>query len=536
MDESSPESSLALDLSQLTDFRFGPDWARKDFNSPAGYARYADKAPRGGRADFRRNGEGRRPRDARSSDRPPRRNAGKPDGRPSRYANGANRPRRELPQPAEGLRVEVRPGNAALSLFATEIQRSKRVLSLMDLARVVVSKRDRFDIVFMTQENGPIMYHSAKEDGSCWLSREEALAYLPHAPWFSEFYSVDEVQVEPPKGSFTGIAVCSLGGEVVGPVNWHGYQPTLAALYKSKYSSMPLRDFRASIKVDKDEETVQKWLSSASTQKVWHPTREPAEQEPRTTFSSMHEVQEDFMKHHFAEVFKEEDKVFINASTSAKKLSPGLAAYVSILSGKYLRSPQILIPNLCHGLARHRMPIFKWKGHHYTGPSRLRAVPADTALADRMAAIVKWAAENPGKKTDVMLAELTGVRAGGDEESKKAAQEAYDPYTADMIWLMEQGFIIVTSDNSVWLPKTPLAQQTTAAEEKEAAKKEKDSPQTEEEASSHEEVSSSPAETEKEKQEEPAPTQEQPAAEEASSPPRGDDAGEPCGGEREQRR
>ena len=473
MDGSSPEASLALELSQLTEFRFGPDWARKDnFSKADKYARYTEKAERRERASSRRGNNAQRSREMRSADGAARRTGDRSERRFSRFPAGSNRPRRELPQPAEGLRVEMRPCNTVLSLFSAEIQRSKRVLSLMDLARVVAAKRDRFDLVFMKQEKGPIMYHSTKEDGSCWLSEAEALAYLSHAPWFHEYYTEDEVPVNPPKGAFTGIAVCSLGGEVIGPVNWHGYQPAVTALYKTRYSAMSLHDFLATIKVNKDEEAVQEWLRAASVQKVWYPSRESAEQETRTTFTTIHEVQDDFREHHFSEVFKEEEKVFINASTPAQKLSPGLAAYVSILSGKLLRAPQILIPNLCHGLARHRMPIFKWKGHHYTGPSRLRAVPAGTVLADRMAAIVKWAEENPGKKTDVMLSELTGVRAGEDEESKKAAQEAYDPYTADMIWLMEQGFILVTGDNSVWLPKTVPAQPEPDAKKKETVGKE----------------------------------------------------------------
>ena len=480
MDGSSPEASLALDLSQLTEFRFGPDWARKDFSKANKYARYAGKEERHERTSSRRGDDVRRPRNARSADGAPARVGGKFEKRSSRVAGGSSRPRRELPQPAEGFRVELRPCNTVLSLFVAEIQRSKRVLSLLDLARVVVAKRDRFDLVFMKQENGPIMYHSTKEDGSCWLSEAEALAYLPKAPWFHEYYVEDEIPVDPPKGSFSGIATCSLGGEVIGPVNWHGYQPAVTALYKTRYSAMSLHAFLATISVNKDEEAVQEWLRTASVQKVWHPSREPEEQETRTTFTTLHEVQEDFREHHFAEVFKEEDKVFINASTPARRLSPGLAAYVSILSGKYLRAPQILIPNLCHGLARHHMPIFKWKGHHYTGPSRLRAVPAGTVLADRMAAIVRWAAENPGKKTDVMLAELTGICGGEDEESRKAAQEAYDPYTADMIWLMEQGFILVTSDNSVWLPKKAPAQPVPAEGEQ--------APATEESAPLSEEV------------------------------------------------
>ncbi len=437
MDESKQEATVAFDLSELTEFQFGPDWARTDASSSP--ERFT-KSVHPGR-DHKR-GEARRDRSSRPMQRK--------DTHPGRRDERAKSPRRELPEPSKGLRVEVRPCNPILALFATEIQRQKRALSLLDLSRVVVAKKNRYDLVFMKQEGGPMLIHSLKEDGSCWLTEEEALAYLQHAPWFSEFYSSEQEPVDPPKGTFTGIAVCSLGGEVIGPVNWHGYQPAITQLYKNKYSSMSLGAFRASITVNKDEAAVQDWLQKASSRTVWHPTRE---EDRDKVLTSMKEVEQDFREHHYSQVFEVVEKVFINGSTPPSRLSPGLAAHLSILSGKHRRNPQILIPNLCHGLARHHMPIYKWHGFHYTGPNRIRAVPAETVLADRMAAILKWCQENSGKKVDVMFAELSGVPAGTDEASKQAAADAYAPYTADMIWLMEQGFILVTNDNSVWFPK-----------------------------------------------------------------------------------
>ena len=317
-----------------------------------------------------------------------------------------------------------------------------------------MAKGDRYDLVFMKQAGGPMLIHSKREDGSCWLTQAEAVAYVSHAPWFGELYTAEQVQVDPPKGNFTGIAVCSLGNEVIGPVNWHGYQPSLARLYKAKYSSMPMGAFRAAIAVNKDEEAVKQWLAEASVRTVWHPTRE-GEQEK--VLETIKEVEEDFLEHHFTDVYETVEKVFINGAVPLKLLSPGLAAYVSILSGKHRRNPQILIPNLCHGLARHHIPIYKWHGHHYTGPSRIRVVPEGTVLADRMQGILNWTKENSGKKVDAMFAELSGVPAGTDEASKQAAADAYAPYTADMIWLMEQGFILVTNDNSIWYPKGEAA-------------------------------------------------------------------------------
>ena len=84
-------------------------------------------------------------------------------------------------------------------------------------------------------------------------------------------------------------------------------------------------------------------------------------------------------------------------------------------------------------------------------------------LADRMMAIVNWSKENSGKKAEEMFAELSGVPTGTDEESKAAATEAHAPYVADMLWLLEQGFIVVTGDNAVWFPKGESAPAPTPA-------------------------------------------------------------------------
>lgn len=447
MDESTKNAALTFDLSELTGFQFGPDWARSRTETPD-YSALSERRSAAPRRENNRRDRGEH------SERPRRNNAPRRDGRGPRDGRGAReireQRRAELPQPAEGLRVELRPSNAILLIFATEIQRQKRSLSLLDLARVVMARKERYDLVFMRQEGGAKLIHSLKEDGACWLSEAEAVAWLRQAPWFSELYTTEQVEVEAPKGNFTGIATCSLGKEVIGPVNWHGYQQALTDLYKAKYSHMPMGAYRAAITVNKDEEAVQAWLKEASTRTVWHPTREGAQE---LTLENMRAVEEDFRAHHYDSVYETVDKVFVNGATPADRLSPGLAAHVSILSGKHRRAPQILIPNLCHGLARHHMPIYKWHGRHFTGPSRIRAVPADMVLADRMTSILNWSKENSGKKVEAMFAELTGVPAGTDEASKQAASDAYDPYTADMIWLMEQGFIVVTNDNSIWFPK-----------------------------------------------------------------------------------
>ncbi len=465
MNKDSQDNGNAFDLSELAGFQFGPSWARPQDKSSSSrqdsnYSRERRPARSGGGKPFnkRRDGDSR----GDSRERPQREFRGSRDQRDSRgprdsrdqrgggrFSRSSQRPERERverPDPTEKVRTELRPANAILEVIAQQVHKNKRVLPLMRLANLTLGSPERCDLVFMKLEDGPSFIHSKKGDFSCWLTEAEALQQLWDSPWFAEYYSTEKIEVEAPKGNFTAIAVCKLGKELIGPVNWHGYQVAVAQLYKNKYAKrMSLERFRESIKVEKDEETIAKWQDSASHSIVWKPAREGAED---ITLPDMKSVEADFLANHFTDVFEKTDKVFVNCSTPADKLSPGLAAHLSIQHDRARRFPQMIIPNLCHGLARHHMPIFKWNGSHFTGPSRIRVIPAETILADRMNSIVTWVKENSGQKVDVMFAALSGVAAGED-----AATDAHAPYTVDLIWLLDQGYIVVTDDNAIWDPK-----------------------------------------------------------------------------------
>lgn len=478
MDDKKNGGDKPFDLSELTGFQFGPSWARKGEDTAKSRSYEAIPAERE-RFSKRRESE-RKPfsRDRRVPERGNERREARPAGsrsgeRGERRDRRSERPQRELPQPAEGLRVELRPANGILELFATQIQRQKRALPLLDLSRIVMAAKDRYDLVFMKLEDGPILIHSTMGDGACWLSEEEAVAYLWKASWFSKLYTREEVEVPAPSGTFTSVAKCSIGGELIGPANWHNYQAAVMNLYRAKYAQMDLGTFKARITTDKSEEAVAAWLEQISHTTVWKPTREGAQE---IVLSDAKAVEADFKANHFNTVYERVDKVFVNGSTPRALLSPGLAAHLAILADKTRRFPQMLIPNLCHGLARHHIPIYKWQGHHYTGPNRVRAIPADMVLADRMTAIINWTKENSGQKVDAMCAALSGVPAGNDEAGKQAARDAYAPYVADMIWLLEQGFIVVTADNSIWYPKGEAAPEPTKAPSPQPRKKGKSKP------------------------------------------------------------
>ena len=455
------------DLSGLADFQFGPAWARpgaRQERSASYPERRSGDRQGGDRRPRRDSREGRQPRGERRFDGQNGERRFNREDRP----RGSFRPRRDgdrreqaprppMAEPAEGLRVELRPVDSGLAALHQEVQKHRRTISLLDLAKVVMGSYDRYDLVFMKQENGPDLYHCKHGDGACFISRQEAVKHLWQSSWMPKYYESVEQEVEAPKGDFKAIAKCSLNNELVGPVNWHGYQSALMNLHRTKFASMPFEAFRSKIVTDKSEEAVQAWQEAVSKRTAWKPVREGASE---VLLESPAAVEQDFESNHFEECYDVTDKVFVNGAVKKNHLSPGLWAHLIQLSGTTRRHPSMLIPNLCHGLARHHMPIFKWKGNHYTGPARPKAMEEGTVLSDSLMSVATWAANNPGKGVDAMLRELAPVPdpEKATEEEVAQATEKQQNLVRDLFWLSEQGYILVFSNNTVSRPKAVPAQ------------------------------------------------------------------------------
>lgn len=83
-----------------------------------------------------------------------------------------------------------------------------------------------------------------------------------------------------------------------------------------------------------------------------------------------------------------------------------------------------------------------------------------TVLSDSLMSIATWAANNPGKGVDAMLKELAPVpeQEKATEEEVAQAMEKQQNLVRDLLWLSEQGYILVFSNNTVSRPRTVSAQ------------------------------------------------------------------------------
>jgi hypothetical protein len=87
------------------------------------------------------------------------------------------------------------------------------------------------------------------------------------------FFDMQEVEVDPPKGSYPIINKCGVTGELLGPPNYHRYQQILQQHYAAKIKGMSFDRFRDSIVSVREPEVAAAWLEKMkkAVRYTWKP-------------------------------------------------------------------------------------------------------------------------------------------------------------------------------------------------------------------------------------------------------------------------
>jgi hypothetical protein len=442
----------------LSALDLGPSWARDAVPRPASRtnkvaepAALDVRAPR--RADDRRD-RGFAPRRDERSPRDDRRGPPRGASQDRRFAAPAPE---VIIAPAAGVKVLIEPNTDALHLIAKEVTHVARVYSLFDIAKTLMSQRERFHGIFTVDESKPPLYYGHR-DQSLWLTKEEAVQHFWKAEWRGDLYEEEEVEIDGPAGNFQVVAKCGLSGKVLGPPNYHAYQSTIRQVHRESFSDMPFDRYAARIVTERSEEAVQAWLHTMKTKLRW----KPVGQEETLWLEDRIAVEQHFLNNRFPEMYVATHKVEIPANTPVKYFSPSLLVSFKNAARHAGSHPAIIIPTVCTLLEKEHLPVFKKQGKLYAGPSRPHPIPEETTFADRMEKIVSWMRENPETK----LAKLwKAVLPEGENDPSSE-------WLADLYWLLSQGHLLLFADDTLILPLRRKAEAPAPAAEKNVKTKE----------------------------------------------------------------
>ncbi|MFM2171847.1 MAG: hypothetical protein RI957_2076, partial [Verrucomicrobiota bacterium] len=349
-----PRLLSALDL--------GPSWARDAIPRPAGRATKSNDGTAAAEVRPARRSDDKRDRGfaPRFQDR-----GGRDDHRGGARGAAANR-RFSRPEPevviapAPGVKVLIEPNADALHLIAKEVAHVARVYSLFDIAKTLLSQRERYHGVFTVDESRAPLYYGHR-DHSLWLTKDEAVQHFWKADWRGDLYEEEEIEVDGPAGNFQVIAKCGLSGKVLGPPNYHAYQSSIRQVHRELFPNMPFDRYAAKIVTERSEEAVQAWLHGMKTKLRW----KPVGQEETVWLEDRAAVEQHFLNHRFAEMYVATHRVEIPANTPIQFFSPSLLVNFKNAARHAAQHAAIIIPTVCTLLEKEHLPVFKKQGKLY---------------------------------------------------------------------------------------------------------------------------------------------------------------------------
>ena len=425
----------------LDELRLLPDWLREEGPPPSKqYAAHdgADAGDPGARRGSRPGGFGRDSRGPR--DRPAfgggggggqRREGGRRSGPPPR--GGTDRPMRDERRPAPvapsapaPVRIEFLPDEKCLASINKQIRATHMAYPLFGLARMFLQEPARhwvqLSVLNEALPSGVALYQLGDE-GPVTLDR----AVLERVAFDSakdRYYVEQSEQKDPPKGNYTNVARNRLSGALLGPTNYHGYQPSLRADYESRYSRrMSFEDYRRNIEIVNDPALVERWKEEARTTT----TISTREGEPPTVLQTESDARVHFRQHYLDQLVRTGTVFKVHGSVARNLPEPAMMQAIRYTHETELRYPAQFVQLLRQGLQNAGLHIFKHRKRVvYVSLARPTPFAPDGAVSENVAAILETVAQFP-LCTRKALAEHVLARKFGAGDKLPATPEPTPP-------------------------------------------------------------------------------------------------------------
>jgi hypothetical protein len=271
-----------------------------------------------------------------------------------------------------------------------------------------------------------------------------------------EFYGTQIIEKEPIKGNFTSIARCTLSGKLLGPTNYHAFQPALRALYEQRFSRrMSFDDYRRAIEISSDPQLVEQWKEEARKSVTF----QTKDQENPAAFDNLGAVEQHFRTNYLPGLVRRCLATELSGDTARHLPDRGIIAAIRKARDRENRFPAQIAGALRHGLNQAGLHVFKHKKRIlYISTVRPQVFDANQAsVSPGLSAILSTIKSYPKisrkQLAEKVLAKLIGEKS--TDESSEQYQRAKTTLATDLIWLAKAGHVIEFADGTLDLPLPP---------------------------------------------------------------------------------
>lgn len=174
------------------------------------------------------------------------------------------------PAPVE-YPVEVRflPEPKALSVVVHKVAKNHRAFPIRDLARLFLDNPASCEVRIEPKAGlDPVTFHQCAKCG--WVTLNDAeLRNHAFGAHFDEVFATEEIEGEPPSGTFVCVAKCGFTGKLLAPPNHHSFNHRVQEMLRTECRNVSEEEYRGRIETVRDEAAVQQWREEARKRTVY---------------------------------------------------------------------------------------------------------------------------------------------------------------------------------------------------------------------------------------------------------------------------
>ena len=415
----------ALDLNALSGLDFGPYWA--DENAKSGRPKNYDSFGGGKGGKGRRGGGGGAPRDRRSGGRPSGGHSAVRDGQTDRRGQGTPNSRGEGRRDNRGkggrsrslapayfeptIKVDLYPQDEAFEALINRLRSSARTYQLFDIAHLLLEKPERYIVVVSPKPakgDKPAPFYYSVPGHLPFETEEDAINHVM-ANHLDQFFEIEEIEVEPPKGNFLMVNYCTITSELLGPPNYHRYQEFLQLHYAAHITGMSFEQFTARVESSKEQEHIDAWLESMK-KGARYTVKDQQEGEPES-LETLEAVRHFLLQHRKDKVFGSGESIRF-AGRDIERLPKGdirrsVEAYVE--SQKHF--PLDSANNIRGRLRRHKFAVYKKgsKGASFVCAVKRKFRDSKTVFTESIGDLIDFIEKHPEIPASKLPSEYVGI-------------------------------------------------------------------------------------------------------------------------------
>ena len=419
----------AVDLNALSGLDFGPNWADENAKSsrPKNYNTIG-----GGKGGKGRSGGGAS-RDRRSGVSPSSARSAGRDGQPDRRGQGSTRGRSEGRRDSrrEGsrgrftapayfeptIKVDLYPQDEAFEALINRLRSSARTYQLFDIAQLLLEKPERYIVVVSPKPvkgDEPAQLYYSVPGHLPFETEEDAINHVM-ANNLDQFFEIEEIEVEPPKGNFQMVNRCTITSELLGPPNYHRYQEFLKLHYAARITGMSFDQFVARVESSKEQEDIDAWLESMK--KGARYTVKDHQEDESEYLETLEAVRHFLLQHRKDKVVGTGESIRF-AGRDIKRLPKGdIRRSVEAYIENQKQFPLDSANNIRGRLRRHKFAVYKKgsKGVSFVCAVKRKFRDSKTVFTESIGHLIDFIENNP----EIPASKLPNEYVGIDTEKQK---------------------------------------------------------------------------------------------------------------------